>query len=108
MISTLKVSTLISVRLKWCQNIHDKTVKNACIGRLLGLKPETLYLIKRRRMAHLVYRMVDHYQPDCYCHIGEEEFLLPGERTAYVCRHCGATPFMDGSHHDDNCPRYRP
>jgi len=51
--------------------------------------------------------MVDYYQPVCICHIGEEEFPLPGDRTAYVCRHCGVTPFMDGSHHDEKCPRYR-
>jgi|GEM_PF-1123883 hypothetical protein len=59
-------------------------------------------------MGCLVYRMVDHYQP-LYCSpIPEGEALLPGERTAYVCRHCGATPFMDGSHHSKSCPRYRP
>ncbi|UEC43064.1 MAG: hypothetical protein METHAR1v1_1060016 [Methanothrix sp.] len=53
-----------------------------------------------------MYRMVDDYQPIYYIPGRGGEFPLPGERTAYVCRHCGAEPFMDGPHHSDSCPRY--
>ena len=89
-----------------CKNILFKTVNKECRRPHEVGKPETLYPIISIKLSRLVYRMVDHYQPACHCCHGEEEFPLPGDRTAYVCRHCGTIPFTDGPHHDDRCPRH--